>query len=109
MAKQTSGHHQRAVNKFTSEDRFFSAIGRLIFEFSQLEYTLKHHISERIGLGDEYFDALMTHDFAMLCTIAESVLTRESKDIDVSLFPSRERLTEDGADPFKKRLPTLRN
>jgi hypothetical protein len=38
-------HHKQSVNKFTAEDRFFSAIGRFIFEFSQLEYTLKHHVA----------------------------------------------------------------
>jgi hypothetical protein len=68
------GHHERAVNKFTAEDRFFSAIGRFIFEFSQLEYTLKHHVAEQVGLKDEYFTPVMTYDFAALCTIAETVL-----------------------------------
>ena len=67
-------HNQRAVNKFTSEDQFFAAIGRFIFEFSQLEYTIKHHIAETVDLQDQYFNAIMTHDFALLCTIAESVL-----------------------------------
>lgn len=69
-------HHKKSVNKFTSDDRFFSAIGRFIFEFSQLEYTLKHHVAEQVNINDEHFTAVMTHDFAVLCTIAESVLVR---------------------------------
>jgi hypothetical protein len=68
--------HKKSVNKFTSEDRFFSAIGRFIFEFSQLEYTLKHHVAEEINLREEHFNAIMTHDFALLCTVAETVLVR---------------------------------
>jgi hypothetical protein len=69
-------HHKQSVNKFTGDDRFFSAIGRFIFEFSQLEYTLKHHVAEQIDLKEEYFTAVMTHDFAVLCTITETVLLR---------------------------------
>jgi len=38
--------HKRSVNKFTSEDRWFSAIGRFIFEFSQLEATLKYYVAQ---------------------------------------------------------------
>src|SRR6266436_9247834 len=68
--------HKKSVNKFTSEDRFFNAIGRFIFEFSQLEYTLKHHVAEEINLREEHFNAIMTHDFALLCTVAETVLVR---------------------------------
>jgi hypothetical protein len=67
-------HHRKAVHKFTKEDRFFSAIGRFIFEFSQLEYSFKFYIAEEINLKDEHFNAVMTHDFALLCTIAEEVL-----------------------------------
>jgi hypothetical protein len=72
-------HHQRSVNKFTSDDRFFSAIGRFIFEFSQLEYTLKHYIAEAIDLRDEHFNPIMTQDFAMLCKIAETVLLQDNQ------------------------------
>jgi hypothetical protein len=71
--------HKRAVNKFTSEDRWFSAIGRFIFEFSQLEYTLKHHIAEAVGLNEAHVSSIMTHDFAMLCNIADAILLQESK------------------------------
>jgi hypothetical protein len=67
-------HHQRSVRKFTAEDKFFSAIGRFFFEFSQLERELKNQVAERIGLNEQYQDSIITHDFSMLCTIAESVL-----------------------------------
>src|SRR6266540_3125539 len=73
-------HHKRSVNKFTSDDRWYSAIGRFIFAFSQLEYTLKHHVAERIGLRDQYFVPIMNYDFATLCTIAETVLLQKDEE-----------------------------
>jgi hypothetical protein len=66
--------HQQAVNELSEAERFFSAIGRFIYEFSQLEYELKLHVAGAIGLKDEHFPAIMTYDFAMLCTVAETVL-----------------------------------
>lgn len=87
-------HHQRSINKFTAEDKFYSAIGRFIFEFSQLEYTLKYHIAEVIELKDEYFNAITSFDFSMICTIAESVLLPK--------LPRR------GANQLKKIINTCR-
>jgi hypothetical protein len=48
-------HHKKAVNKFTRDEKFFSAVGRFFFEFSQLEYTLKYRVAEAIGLDDQHF------------------------------------------------------
>jgi hypothetical protein len=71
--------HRKAVHQFTREDRFFSAIGRFIFAFSQLEHSFKYYIAEAINLKDDkHFNAIMTHDFAWLCTIAEQVLVRST-------------------------------
>ena len=53
-------HHKKSVNKFTAEDRFFSAIGRFIFEFSQLEYAFKVYIAEAVGVKDKHFQC--NHD-----------------------------------------------
>jgi hypothetical protein len=82
-------YHQRSVNKFTSEDKFYSSIGRFIFEFSQLEYTIRYRLAEHIGLKDEFFDTFMSHDFSMLCNIAERVLlgVLASAEIDPELDP----------------------
>jgi hypothetical protein len=85
-------HHKKSVNKFTSDDRWFTAIGRFIFEFSQLEYELKVHIAEVIGLKGRYFKSIMTQDFAMLCTIAEAVLVEEKHEV-VKLGPPPEWFT----------------
>jgi hypothetical protein len=80
MAEMHERDHRQAINKFTSDDRWFSAIGRFIFEFSQLEYTLKHYIAEAIGLKEQHFNSIMSHDFARLCGVAQTVLLQTSAD-----------------------------
>lgn len=60
------GHHE-------SEPTYL-AIGRFIFEFSQLEYSLKHHIAEAANLNEKFINSLVTHDFAMLCVAAKQIL-----------------------------------
>jgi hypothetical protein len=66
--------HVQAINKFTADDRWFCAIGRFIFEFSQLEYMLKYYVALTIGLRDQHFAAITSQfDFARLCAAAENV------------------------------------
>jgi len=60
------GHHEA--------EETYLAIGHFIFEFSQLEYALRHFISEGSGVKEEFSEAVISHDFAMLCTIASKVL-----------------------------------
>src|SRR5262249_46900452 len=50
--------------------------------FSQLEYTLKHYVAEKVGLDDVHFNSIMTHDFAILCNIAEAVLLQGPEPTD---------------------------
>jgi hypothetical protein len=54
-------------------NRTYEAIGRFIFEFSQLEYEIRHRIAEEVWVSEEYFNAIMVHDFAVLCTAAHHV------------------------------------
>jgi hypothetical protein len=61
------GHHE-------SEETYL-AIGHFIFEFSQLEFALRHFIGEVSGIREEFAEAVISHDFAMLCSIAGTVLT----------------------------------
>jgi hypothetical protein len=66
--------HVQAINKFTADDRWFCAIGRFIFEFSQLEYLLKYYVAVTIGLRDQHFAAITSQfDFARLCAAAQNV------------------------------------
>jgi hypothetical protein len=60
------GHHE-------SEETYL-AIGRFIFEFSQLEHSLRVYIGEKLNLGEDLELVVMSHDFSMLCTTATKVL-----------------------------------
>jgi hypothetical protein len=55
----------------------YRAIGRFMFEFSQLEYAIKHYVAEAVGIQEMYFHAVMSHDFALLCTVATEVLSQK--------------------------------
>lgn len=55
-------------------ENVFSVIGRFIFEFSQLEFTFKHHLAEGINLDDRFFEPVMAgYDFALLCRATVAV------------------------------------
>jgi hypothetical protein len=72
--KQTN---EEAIKKLVKNDRFYSAIGRFISSFSFLESTIKVNVAHTVKLPDEFRDQIMSHDFALLCTIAENVFSRE--------------------------------
>jgi hypothetical protein len=68
----------------TPGDRFYTAIGRFLAEYSQLELSLKRYVAKAINLPDENFEVIMSHDFAMTCTIALKVLSRGKDKNQVS-------------------------
>src|ERR1700739_3837946 len=52
----------------------FHAIGQFIFEFSQLEFTIRFVLAAYLGLPDGYFDAVTgPYDFRMLCAVTSKV------------------------------------
>ena len=57
-------NHVQAINKFPgdADDKWFDAIGRFIFEFSRLEYTLRQYVAREIGLHDQHFVAIASHE-----------------------------------------------
>lgn len=69
-----------ATTSIITEEAVYQAIGKFIFAFSQLEYMLKEHVGCEAGVKDEHFTAMMTHDFALLCSIALDVLGKSCKD-----------------------------
>jgi hypothetical protein len=59
-------------------DPIYREIGRFIFQFSQLEYTLRHHVAEMAHIGDEYFDIVASaFDFAKLCSALLALSAKE--------------------------------
>jgi hypothetical protein len=59
------------------EEKTFRAIGRFIFEFSQVEYTIRYYLAEEIGLKEEHFTPVVeSYDTAMLCNVAKEVFAK---------------------------------
>ena len=67
--------HQEAIDQLDGSEKFFSAIGRFVVEFSYLELFLKSFIANTIDLKTELVAPILSHDFALLCTVAETVAT----------------------------------
>ena len=61
----------------------YRAIGRFVFWFSQLEFTIKAALANHLRIKDKQFDAVVgPYDFAVMCTVAEKVLRDEFEDRD---------------------------
>ncbi len=61
----------------------YLAIGKFMFWFSQLEFTIKASLASVLGLKEEQFDTVVApYDFAVLCTVAEKTL---KLDVDKEL------------------------
>jgi len=77
-------------NELADRARVFEAIGRFIFQFSQLEFTIRVFLATQLRLSDEEFDAVTApYDFRMLCAVAQAIsllrFPEQKKDIE-SLF-----------------------
>src|SRR5262245_4004216 len=58
--------------------RSFEAIGEFVFQFSQLEFTIKARLGAALALPDDLFDVVTApYDFAVLCTVTSRVLEKE--------------------------------
>jgi len=57
-----------------AEEKVYRAIGRFIFEFSQVEYTIRHYLTEEIGIKEEHFTPVVeSFDVATLCNVANKI------------------------------------
>ena len=60
-----------------SEEKTYRAIGRFVFEFSQVEYTIRYHLAEEIELDEEHFSTIVeSYDTGLLCTVAIEVFKK---------------------------------
>ena len=66
--------HYEEIQHLDSNEKFYSAIGRFIESFSQMEFALKFAIADAINLHSDHREQVMSHDFAMLCTMAQKIL-----------------------------------
>lgn len=64
-------------SELTPSEKTYRAIGRFMFEFSQVEYTIRHYLAEEIGLGEEHFAPVIeSYDTGVLCTVAVEVFLK---------------------------------
>jgi hypothetical protein len=58
-------------------EKTYRAIGRFIFAFSQLEYTIREYLAEEIRLKEEHFSAVVeSYDAARLCKVSLKVFEK---------------------------------
>jgi hypothetical protein len=80
----------RATEATAAAEKTYRAIGRFIFEFSQVEYTVRHYLAEEIRLKEEFFSAIISYDVGVLVNAAKEVFKKswgetESKTITALL------------------------
>src|SRR5258707_3825052 len=55
-------------------EKTYRAIGRFIYEFSQVEFTIRFYLAEEIGLKAEHFTAIVeSYDVGVLTNVAKEV------------------------------------
>jgi hypothetical protein len=60
-------------------NELFRAIGHFTFQFSQLEFTIRHALADMLNLGEELFDPITApYDFATLCRVTKMVLQKSA-------------------------------
>lgn len=81
------------------EQKVYAAIGRFIFEYSQLEFTLKHYLADLLDTPDRHFSAAMSgYDFAYLCRLCERVFrdaVPTQRDAIQKLISKAQRLNDE--------------
>lgn len=84
-------------------EKTYRAIGRFMFEFSQMEYAVRHHLGEEMEIKEEYFSAAMeSYDVAMLINVAIEVFKKSRGDHATELWKLLNRLR--GFNDERKRV-----
>jgi|SRR6266480_7230670 len=77
-------------------EKTYRAIGRFIFEFSQVEYALRHYLAEEIGLKDEHFVAVAgSYDVGMLTTVVREAFKKTRRGPKIEALLSKFRTLND--------------
>lgn len=85
-----------------ASDKTFRAIGRFLFEFSQLDYEIRRQVGEAAGVDLLHVHDIMTHDFGPLCIAAIKVF-------DFEYSGTREKLRREKMQGLLKRAQSLNN
>lgn len=85
-----------------TSDKTFRAIGRFLFEFSQLDYEIRRQVGEAAGIDIWHVHHIMTQDFGPLCITAIKVF-------DFEYSGTREKPRRDKIRNLLKRAQSLNN
>ena len=85
-----------------ASDKTFRAIGRFLFEFSQLDYEIRRQVGEAAGVDDWHVHSIMTQDFGPLCIAAIAVF-------DFEYSTTRQKAQRDIMRGLLKRAQSLNN
>jgi hypothetical protein len=85
-----------------ASDKTFRAIGRFLFEFSQLDYEIRRQVGEAAGVDLIHVHDIMTRDFGPLCIAAIKVF-------DFEYSGTREKLRREKMRGLLKRAQSLNN
>ena len=83
-------------------DKTFRAIGRFLFEFSQLDYEIRRQVGEVSGVDIIHVHDIMTHDFGPLCIAAIKVF-------DFEYSGTREKARREKMKGLLKQAQSLNN
>jgi hypothetical protein len=62
-----------------ASDETYRAIGRFVFEFSQVEYMIRYFLAQEIQLKEEYFSAVVeSYDVGVLINVAKEVFKKNA-------------------------------
>ncbi|MGY4463109.1 hypothetical protein [Bradyrhizobium sp. LB13.1] len=70
------------MDEDATREATYRAIGRFIHQFASVEWTLRYYLAQAVKLDLNYMDAIVTHDFALLCTAVTSVYSNILKTED---------------------------
>lgn len=67
----------------SDKTQLYEAIGRFVFQYSQLEYQLRWNLALEAKVDKDLSDILIgPYDFAMLCTVLEKTILKKRSDKD---------------------------
>ena len=76
----------------------YREIGRFLFEFSQLEFTIRVQLAGLLKLPEDNFDIVTSpYDFAMLCTVTQALALKhrpENAEVIREVFSSCRALND---------------
>jgi hypothetical protein len=76
--QKQGGHVPEYFEQNSRAEKTYRAIGRFIFAFSQVEYTIRHYLGEAIELKEDYFTPVIeSYDVAMLCKVALEIFAKQ--------------------------------